>query len=263
MRLCWLAALAFPAAPLAQQRAGFSAAQAEQGAVVYQQRCASCHGHDLRGTAEAPALSGTAFLTKWRPLMTIELYRVTLQTMPPNKPGSLSEADALAVDAFILQRNGAAAGARPLSAGAQTRISAILEPASPSGQSPGDNVAAPAENATTAAAAARLTALRAPLARLTPVTDAMLRDPAPDDWLMWRRTYDSWGHSPLTQINRDNVRNLTGAWSWALNSSGMTEFTPLVHDGIMFMWNYGELIQALDARNGNLLWQYRYQMPAD
>ena len=112
-------------------------------------------------------------------------------------------------------------------------------------------------------AAARLTALRAPLDRLTPVTDAMLRDPAPDDWLMWRRTYNAWGHSPLTQINRDNVKNLTVAWSWALNSSGMTEFTPLVHDGIMFMWNYGELIQALDARNGNLLWQYRYQMPAD
>ena len=48
-----------------------------------------------------------------------------------------------------------------------------------------------------------------------------------------------------------------------MNSTGMTEFTPLVHDGIMFLWNYGELIQALDARNGNLLWRYRQTIPAD
>ena len=39
-------------------------------------------------------------------------------------------------------------------------------------------------------------------------TDANLRDPSPNDWLMWRRTYDSWGYSPLNQINRDNVKNL-------------------------------------------------------
>ena len=264
--LCWLAAVAWPAAPFAQERAGFTAVQAEQGAVIYERSCSSCHGPDLRGSAEAPPLSGASFLAKWRPTMMIELYRVTVQTMPPNRPGSLSEAEALAVDAFILQRNGAVPGARPLSAGAQLRIGVLLDPASASGQPTGGSVVTPADtadDAATAAAAARLTALRAPLARLTPVTDAMLRDPAPDDWLMWRRTYDNWGHSPLTQINRDNVKHLTGAWSWALNSSGMTEFTPLVHDGIMFMWNYGELIQALDARNGNLLWQYRYQMPAD
>jgi alcohol dehydrogenase (cytochrome c) len=48
-----------------------------------------------------------------------------------------------------------------------------------------------------------------------------------------------------------------------MNSTGITEFTPIVHDGIMFLWNYGETIQALDATNGNLLWQYSYQVPAD
>ena len=34
-----------------------------------------------------------------------------------------------------------------------------------------------------------------------PVTDAMLQDPAPEDWPMWRRTLDSWGYSPLDQID--------------------------------------------------------------
>jgi glucose dehydrogenase len=43
---------------------------------------------------------------------------------------------------------------------------------------------------------------------LTPVTDAMLRNPDPADWLMWRRTLNSWGYSPLDQIDRSNVARL-------------------------------------------------------
>ena len=110
-------------------------------------------------------------------------------------------------------------------------------------------------------AQARLATLRGPLDRLTPVTDAMLREPSPNDWLMWRRTYNGWGHSPLAQIDRENVKNLTVAWTWGMNSTGYTEFTPLVHDGILFLWNYGEKIQALDATNGNLLWEYTHVLP--
>jgi alcohol dehydrogenase (cytochrome c) len=108
---------------------------------------------------------------------------------------------------------------------------------------------------------ARLAEIRKSLEALTPVTDAMLREPAPGDWLMWRRTYDGWGHSPLDQINRENVSNLKVAWAWGMDSSGYTEFTPLVHDGILFLWNFGEKIQALDATNGNLLWEYTHPVP--
>ncbi len=106
----------------------------------------------------------------------------------------------------------------------------------------------------------RLEAIRAPLEQLTPVTDEMLRNPSPNDWLMWRRTYNSWGSSPLSQINRENVKNLAVAWTWGM-SNGFMEFTPLVHDGIMYVWNYGETVQALDARNGNLLWEYTHKLP--
>ena len=114
-------------------------------------------------------------------------------------------------------------------------------------------------------AQAALAALRAPLDRLTPVTEAMLRNPPPGDWLHWRRTYDGWAHSPLTQINRDTVKNLQVAWTWSLASTpgAVNEFTPLVHDGVMFMWNFGETIQALDAKTGTLLWQYNHELPAD
>ena len=108
-----------------------------------------------------------------------------------------------------------------------------------------------------------LAALHAPLERLTPVTDAMLRNPPPGDWLHWRRTYDGWAHSPLTQINRDTVKDLKVAWTWSLNSTGVNEFTPLVHDGVMFMWNFGETIQALDAKTGTPLWQFTHVLPDD
>src|SRR5215471_9702824 len=70
-----------------------------------------------------------------------------------------------------------------------------------------------------------------------PITEAMLRNPAPGDWLNWRRTDNAWGYSPLDQINRDNVRNLQLAWSWAMENTGANEATPMVYDGIMYLPN--------------------------
>jgi alcohol dehydrogenase (cytochrome c) len=102
----------------------------------------------------------------------------------------------------------------------------------------------------------------APLNRLTPVTNQMLLNPPPGDWLHWRRTYAGHGNSPLTQINRSNVKNLKVAWAWSM-APGVTEFTPLVHDGIMFLWNHGDRIQALDASTGTMLWQYIKDLPSD
>ena len=53
-------------------------------------------------------------------------------------------------------------------------------------------------------------------APFVPFTDAMLEDPAPGDWLTWRRTPDGWGYSPLDQIDTDNVGTLRMVWSRAL-----------------------------------------------
>jgi len=88
------------------------------------------------------------------------------------------------------------------------------------------------------------------------VTDAMLRDPPPADWLHWRRTYDGSGYSPLDQINRQTVAQLQLAWSWAMEP-GSQEPTPLVYDGVMYLTNPGNVIQALNAATGDLLWEYR------
>ena len=76
-----------------------------------------------------------------------------------------------------------------------------------------------------------------PTRNLTPVTDAMLRSPPAADWLMWRRTYDGYGYSPLDQINKSNVKDLQVAWTWSM-IPGSTEMTPIVHDGVLFLFNF-------------------------
>lgn len=88
-----------------------------------------------------------------------------------------------------------------------------------------------------------------------PVTDAMLQDPDPADWLNSRRTLDGWGHSPLDQITTENVGDLRLVWSWALEN-GSQQTTPLVYDGVMYIANPGDVVQALDAATGELLWEY-------
>jgi alcohol dehydrogenase (cytochrome c) len=114
-------------------------------------------------------------------------------------------------------------------------------------------------------AKAAIATMQEPLDHLTPVTDEMLRNPPPGDWLNWRRTYDGWAYSPLTQINRENVKNLKVAWTFSMASpdDAVNETTPLVHDGVLFLWNFGETIQALDAKTGTLLWQFDYTLPKD
>ena len=98
---------------------------------------------------------------------------------------------------------------------------------------------------------------------ITPVTDEMLVNPSDSDWLMWRRTYDGWGYSPLDQINKGNVSELKLAWAWGMSPGGRTQETPVVHDGIMYVQNSSHLIQALDASTGVLIWEYEHDLPDD
>jgi alcohol dehydrogenase (cytochrome c) len=94
------------------------------------------------------------------------------------------------------------------------------------------------------------------------VTDAVLRNPPPADWLMWRRTLNSWGYSPLQDITPDNVRTMRMVWTRALGP-GIQEGTPLVHDGVMYFPNPLDVVEALDAKTGDLKWQYRRKLPDD
>ena len=95
-----------------------------------------------------------------------------------------------------------------------------------------------------------------------PVTDAMLQNPADGDWLMWRRTLDGWGYSPLDQIDRGNVGDLRMVWSRAL-APGAQQGTPIAYGGTLYMPNPNDVIQAIDAVTGDLRWEYRRDIPDD
>jgi alcohol dehydrogenase (cytochrome c) len=100
-------------------------------------------------------------------------------------------------------------------------------------------------------------------AEFVPVTDAMLANPDPADWLMWRRTTDSWGYSPLDKIDRRNVAGLTLAWSMDLDESPSQEGIPLVYDGVLYFPGPLDVTYALDAATGRKLWEHRRTLPAD
>ncbi len=120
----------------------------------------------------------------------------------------------------------------------------------------------------TGALAAAVVSLAPPVAHaqpasdFVPVTDEMLQDPAPGDWLMWRRTLDGWGYSPLDQIDRDNVGELRMVWSRAL-TDGRQQGTPLAYGGVLYMPNPADVIQAIDAVTGDLVWEHRREVPDD
>ncbi|MDP6414959.1 MAG: PQQ-binding-like beta-propeller repeat protein, partial [Gammaproteobacteria bacterium] len=90
----------------------------------------------------------------------------------------------------------------------------------------------------------------------SPVSLEELADPPEGDWLMWRRTANHWGYSPLDQINKGNVSDLRLAWAWTMEP-GKQETTPLVHDGVMFLPQACDFIEAVDATDGTPLWEYR------
>jgi alcohol dehydrogenase (cytochrome c) len=96
-----------------------------------------------------------------------------------------------------------------------------------------------------------------------PVTAERLKTPAPEDWLMVRRTYDGWGYSPLTHITRQNVRQLRPAWVFSTGQIQGHEATPLVNNGVMFVSTPGNQVIAIDAVTGGLLWRYRRPLPED
>lgn len=113
---------------------------------------------------------------------------------------------------------------------------------------------------TTLAAAGLLGAASAQIADYSPVTDELLANPPAADWLSGRQNVQGWGFSPLDQINVDNVDGLQLVWSRAMES-GSNEGTALVHDGVMFLGNPRDVIQAIDAASGDLIWEYRRQLP--
>jgi alcohol dehydrogenase (cytochrome c) len=85
----------------------------------------------------------------------------------------------------------------------------------------------------------------------------MMRNPPPNDWLMLRHDTFASNFSALNQINRDNVNGLQLAYVWPMNEGGTNQPAPLEHNGTIFLNNTSGILQAIDAKSGNLVWEHR------
>lgn len=256
----WAAALLSLSAASAR---GFTDEQAAAGGAAFAEHCAVCHGTTLRQLPEA-LLAGREFVGKWRDRGTDELVAKIQSSMPPTNPGGLPAHTYLNIAAFVLQANGAAASGQTLTATTTARIGDGLRAAPFAAGSGAAGEAAAAASGGTAAAPGAAAAPAGPtgvtvagtVPVFEPVTDAMLRDPPPGDWLMLRRDYAATSFSPLRQVTPDNARLLQLAWIWPMHEGGTNEPAPLVHDGTLYLANTGGILQALDARDGQLIWEH-------
>ena len=225
--------------------------QANDGKQRYEQACAACHGEDLQGFELAPSLKGKTFDKRWGG-KSADLLATGVRRMPPTGPGTLKDKDYVDIIAFLLSNNGVSASGTAFTGDAQQWAKlAIPNQKLPSMGTP---PLPPVRYGTNGPVASNTR-----LDKLTPVTEAQLRNPPAGDWLMWRRSYDTAASSPLNQINDKNVKQLQVAWTWSL-PDGANMMAPIVRDGVMFTYSFGDIVQALDARTGDLLWGYQHKV---
>ena len=221
--------------------------QSEQGRAAYAANCVACHGPHLSDGPLGKPLKGPEFMRKYGGHSVRDLYEITRTTMPSSKPGSLDAATYAALVAYVLQENAIVAGKEPLPADPRMLASMMV---------PGGGFSIMSYSPYTPQ---KPVLLPNPLDHFRPVGKADLANPPPQDWLTWRRGWDAHGFSPLTQITAANAALLKVVWSWTL-PAGSAEVVPLVRDGTMFMLSYGEIVQAINARTGDLLWQYSHPL---
>ncbi len=261
--------------PLEGQQAPFALAQAASGETTYQAACAACHLGSLQGSFEAPELSGPNFRNTWGGRAVGDLVGYMRRSMPPLAPGSLNEAEYLALAAYLMRENGVMPGSAPLTLASAGQVIAgqgddqdvgtvaVIPPVPGrvgTGPSPGALDRPPDVVGDMTETATSVTQTLRPVEGFDPVSNEDLVAPPPADWLHWRGNPGSWGYSPLNQITTENVGSLQLAWVWAMED-GVSQQGPIVRDGVLFLSNPGNVIQALDAADGTLLWEYRRVFP--
>ncbi len=237
---------------LAQSASGqpttITQAQVLAGRTAYRQSCAVCHGQRLEGLQIAPSLAGDRFDRTWRgkPASILAFHLRRMPQAPAGAPGSLSEETYTNLLAYILQSNGLEPGETAL----PSAVDALAKLTIPKKEGVESDPDAPVAGAAEGSEA---------LKNLAPVTDEMLKNPSDGNWLQWGRTYDGQNFSPLTLINRGNVKDLQSVWRTPLHG-GVSMAMPLVHDGIMFLLTFPDTVLALDASNGTVLWRHRSEV---
>ena len=260
------------------QQANYEEGQAERGELLYKQNCAACHLADLSGSFEAPNLADNSFRNNWSNRGMQEFLDMLRRTMPPQAPGSLNESQYQDVSAFLLSANAIPASSTVTLTAANSvvflngDVSALANGVQRT-PVPGRAGTVPSPHTRNAvpeiatvyssdrALSRSYTGINnSAIDKFRNVSSEELADPAPADWTYWRRSPQSQGYTPLDQITAENVSSLSLAWVWGMEE-GRSQPAPLVRDGIIFIPNFGNVVQALDGRDGSLLWEYRRQFP--
>jgi alcohol dehydrogenase (cytochrome c) len=95
------------------------------------------------------------------------------------------------------------------------------------------------------------------------ITEERLLDPAPGDWLSYRRTYDVAGYSPLRQVNRRNIAELRPVWTYSVRDNSRWVPTPIVANGLMYVAEGSGRVLAFDVPTGEVVWIYTRTFPED
>ena len=250
----------------------FTQAQVDEGRIAYQANCAGCHGPALQGGPNSTALAGPGFIAAWGSRSSADYYRYVSTQMPYGNAGGLDGATYASIVSYVYAVNGSKPGTAALTADNATRVNTFADGKIVDAMIVAQAGRGPTGDGDGAAPAGRGAAGRGGRGAATPtfgqsvfgtvkdykdISDAELKNPSPNDWLMFRRNYQGWSYSPLGQITPKNVKNLQLKWSWAMNEGGASQVTPVVHNGVMFLSNTSNTIQALDAKTGELIWENR------
>jgi mono/diheme cytochrome c family protein len=226
----------------------YTTEQAAAGRAAYAQYCAACHGETLRQLPDA-LLGGREFVAEWGTRGTHELVIQLAAAMPPDNPGGLADDVYLAITAYLLEANGGSANGSALTAATTALVGAGLS-------NRAQAAAATRTGGDTAAAAATGVTVTGTVEHFVPVTDELLRNPDPADWLMLRRDFSATSYSPLDEITAANADELQLEWVWPMRDGGTNQPAPLAYGGVLYLANTGGIVQALDAKTGKLIWEH-------
>lgn len=100
---------------------------------------------------------------------------------------------------------------------------------------------------------------------IKPVSAAELRmtDDGSREWLTYSGSYAAHRHSGLRQINRENVARLRVEWQRQLPTTAeRIETSPILRGSTLFVTEPPDVVRAIDAASGGILWTYRRALPA-
>jgi quinoprotein glucose dehydrogenase len=82
------------------------------------------------------------------------------------------------------------------------------------------------------------------------------KNSAQHDWPIYGGTPENNHYSTLSQINRENVKQLQVAWSFDTGESGGLQTSPIIVGGVLYAYTPSQKVIALNAATGMLLWKF-------